>query len=554
MNEPSQGAGSMKRIWQRQYQEGVPADIDIKSYRSAVDFLTRAADARPDETAMVCLGSTLSYRELDTLSRAFAGYLLNVEGLHAGDRVAIMLPNLLHYPVVVFGALRAGLTLVNLNPFYTAREVLFNLQDSGASLLVVAESALDVVPADVDGRPCRVVVAAADEMPSFAQWARQTAMPAARPEQGERCRFKDALLTGRTVAYRDPVVTPDMNAFLQYTGGTTGKNKAAILSHRNIIANTRIMCDWFGADFTRGDECLVTVLPIYHIMGLAVGCFFSVAMTCKNVLIPNPRDLEHFANAFRAHRFTFLLGVNTLFNALLEHEPFRALDFSCLRQTIGAGAQVEASVARRWFELTGCHLLSAYGLTEASPSVCATPPHAFARRDSVGVPFPSTDIKLLDEEGDEAPIGTPGEITVKGPQVMSGYWNRPEETRDTFTADGYLRTGDIGMLDKDGFLSIVDRKKDVVLVSGFNVYPNEIEAVISLHDAVVECACIGVPDEKTGEALKVFVVSRRRELTADVLQRFAREHLTAYKVPRQFEFIDALPKSPVGKVLRRALR
>ncbi|CAB3752865.1 hypothetical protein GQ57_32790 [Burkholderia sp. MSh2] len=547
----------MERIWQRHYQEGVPFEIDLEGYRSAVDFLVRAVDARPDETAVVCHGSTLSYRELDTLSRAFASYLVNVEGLHVGDRVAVMLPNLLHYPVTVFGALRAGLTLVNLNPFYTTREVLFNLKDSGASLLVAVESALDVLPVDIEGRPYKVVVAAADEMPLLSKIGRDAApsVAAAEPQAARvGSRFVDALLKGSASAHVDAVVDLDMNAFLQYTGGTTGKSKAAVLTHRNIVANTLIMCDWFGIGFTRGDECVVTVLPIYHIMGLAVGCFFSIATMRKNVYIPNPRDLAHFVREFREYRFAYLLGVNTLFNALLEYEPFRALDFSCLRQTIGAGAQIESAVARRWQELTGCHLLGAYGLTEASPSVCGTPPQAFERRDSVGVPFPSTDIKLLDGAGREVPIGAPGEITVQGPQVMSGYWNRPDETRDAFTADGYLRTGDIGVLDQSGFLSIVDRKKDVVLVSGFNVYPNEIEAVISLHREVVECACIGVPDEKTGEALKVFVVTRDSGLTGEVLERFAREHLTAYKVPRQFQFVDALPKSPVGKVLRRALR
>jgi long-chain acyl-CoA synthetase len=548
----------MERIWQRQYQEGVPFEVEIDGYQSLVDFLHRAAREHPDETAMVCLNSALSYAELDTLSRAFASYLVNVEGLRAGDRVAIMLPNFLHYPIAVYGALRAGLTLVNLNPHYTAREVLFSMQDSGASLLVASELSRGVIPAEIEGKPCRLVISGIDEMESFSSLARQIETSgvgaAVKPAQDSGRRFKDALLLGGALAFRDAAVTPDMNAFLQYTGGTTGKIKAAELSHRNIVANIQIICDWFRSGFAKGDECVVTVLPIYHIMGLTIGCFFSVAMVRKNVFIPNPRDLAHFVSEYKAHRFTFLLGVNTLFNALLEYEPFRSVGRHSLRQTYGAGAQVEQSVGRRWHELTRCHLLTAYGLTEASPSVCAMPLHASGRADTVGVPFSSTDLVLLDDAGNEAPLGTPGEITVKGPQVMRGYWNRPEETEAVFTADGYLRTGDIGVFDQDGFVKIIDRKKDVVLVSGFNVYPNEIESVISSHEKVLECACIGVPDEKTGEALKVFVVARDRELTGESLQRFCREHLTAYKVPRQFEFVDTLPKSPVGKILRRALR
>ncbi|WP_322044788.1 AMP-binding protein [Paraburkholderia sp. J67] len=548
----------MKRIWHRQYQEGVPLEVDIDGYTSMVDFLDRASRTHPHETAMVCLGVELTYSELDILSRAFASYLLNVEGLLPGDRVAVMLPNLLHYPVVVYGALRAGLALVNLNPHYTAREVLFNLQDSGASLVVACEASLGVIPDHLDGKPCKVVTATAEDMQSFSKLAalgevHDEEAPSASQE-GRGHRFNDALALGAAHAFVEPVVTPDTIAFLQYTGGTTGKLKAAVLTHRNIIANLQIMCDWFRSGFETGDECIVTVLPIYHIMGLSVGCFFSVAMIRKNVFLPNPRDLQHFVAEYRAHRFTFLLGVNTLFNALLEYAPFCSQNPHTLRQSVGAGAQVEQAVARRWASLTGCPLLAAYGLTEASPSVCAMPLHIAGHADTVGVPFSSTDIVLLDEEGNEVESGQAGEIAVRGPQVMRGYWNCPEETAAAFTTDGYLRTGDIGVVDQDGFVKIVDRKKDVVLVSGFNVYPNEIEAIVCGHDKVIECACIGVPDEKTGEALKVFVVARDRGLTGETLERHAREHLTAYKVPRQFEFVEALPKSPVGKILRRALR
>ncbi|WP_241295550.1 AMP-binding protein [Burkholderia stabilis] len=546
----------MERIWQARYQGGVPFEVDLAGRSSIVGFLEQALAERPDQVAFACAGSSLGYRGLDALSRAFAGYLRGVEGLDSGDRVAIMLPNLLHYPVVVFGALRAGLTLVNLNPNYTAREVRFHLQDSGARVLVTCGSSLDAVRDAVDGMRIGIIVAEADEMPAFQVLAAGGDVPAssvaAAPPAGRR--FVEALAAGRERPCPASCVTPDMAAFLQYTGGTTGRQKAAVLTHRNLTANLLMIRDWFAAGFARGDECLATILPIYHVIGLSIGCFFPVAIGCKNVLIPNPRNLGHFVDELREHRVSFFVGVNTLFNALLEYEPFRNLNPGYLRHTYGAGAQVEPDVAKRWHALTGCRLLSAYGLTEASPAVCMMPLDAAGPAGSVGLPLPSTDLRLLDGAGDDVPPGTPGEIAVKGPQVMTRYWNRPDETRDAFTADGFLLTGDIGTIDPDGFVRIVDRKKDVVLVSGFNVYPNEIEAVVGAHPGVLECACIGVPDDRTGEALRVFVVARDRTLTADALQQFSRERLTAYKVPRQFEFVDALPKSSVGKVLRRALR
>jgi long-chain acyl-CoA synthetase len=548
----------MEHVWLRQYEPGVPAEIDTHAYDSIVDFLVNANASRPEKTALSCLGSELSYAELDVLSRRFASYLRNVEKLGTGERIAIMLPNLLHYPVALFGALRAGLTIVNLNPNYTEREVAFHLQDSGARVLLVCDQSLGAVPKTNGAAPCNVVVASAQEMPAF----RALAADAATADRGAPCAtepaagrsFIDALALGGLSRYEDLLITPDTVAFLQYTGGTTGNQKAALLTHRNIIANVQQQAHWFKADLSAPDGCVVTILPIYHIMGLTGNCLLTVAQARKNVLVPNARDLMHFVDEFRVHRFAFLVGVNTLFNALLDFEPFRALDFSCLKVTCGAGAAVPPSVARRWHELTGCSLTGAYGLTEASPAVCIMPRHATGRAGSVGVPLPSTDVILIDADGNELPAGTSGEIAVKGPQVMSGYWNRPDETRDVFTKTGFLRTGDIGVIDADGFVTIIDRKKDLVLVSGFNVYPNEVEAVIAAHSGVCECACIGVPDEKTGEALKVFVVARDRDLTGASLQQYCREFLTGYKVPRQFEFRDTLPKSPVGKILRRALR
>jgi long-chain acyl-CoA synthetase len=549
---------TMERIWLRQYEPGIPAEIELSECGSIVDLLDRASDAHPERTALSCMGSELSYAELDRLSRAFASYLHNIEELGAGERVAIMLPNLLHYPIALFGALRAGLAVVNLNPNYTEREVAFHLNDSGARVLIASDQSLGAVPVTNGVSHCKVIVASALEMPAFRELAAdpETAIADAKPdgEPSLGISFTRALAQGLRSRYEDQTILPDSVAFLQYTGGTTGNQKAALLSHRNMVANVQQITHWIKANFDANDRCLVSILPIYHIMGLNGNCLFAVAQAWKNVLVPNARDLSHFVDEFRRHRFSFLVGVNALFNALLDHEAFNALDFSCLKLTCGAGAAVQPSVARRWFELTGCHLTGAYGLTEASPAVCYTPRHITDRVGSVGVPLPSTDVILVDANDNPVPPGTPGEITVKGPQVMSGYWNRPDETRNVFTKTGYLRTGDIATIDADGFVTIVDRKKDVVLVSGFNVYPNEVEAVISSHSGVGECACVGVPDERTGEALKVFVVARDRSLTGEILQQYCREFLTGYKVPRQFEFRDTLPKSTVGKILRRALR
>jgi long-chain acyl-CoA synthetase len=548
----------MEQVWLRQYQPGVPAEIDTHAYDSIADFLKRSSAAYPERIALSCMGSELSYAELDALSRAFASYLLNVEGIGAGERIAFMLPNLLHYPVALFGALRAGLAVVNLNPNYTEHEVAFHLQDSGARMLVVSDQSLRALPAVNGAVGCKLIVASAQEMPAFRTLAaRATAAACEVPSGSEPIRgrsFVDALALGADSHYEDQAITPDTIAFLQYTGGTTGNHKAALLTHGNVIANVQQLTHWFRADFGANDECVVTIVPICHIMGLTSNCLFAVAQAWKNVLIPDARDLPRFVDEFRAHRFSFLIGVNTLFNALLDCEPFLTMDFSSLKLTCGAGAAVHPSVARRWFELTGCRLTSAYGLTEASPSVCIMPLHETGHICSVGVPLPSTSVILIDADGNEVAPGSAGEIAVKGPQVMSGYWNRPDETRDAFTKTGFLRTGDIARMDGNGFVTIVDRKKDVVLVSGFNVYPNEVEAVIESHAGVCECACIGVPDERTGEALKVFVVARDRNLTGESLKQYCREYLTAYKVPRQFEFRDTLPKSSVGKILRRALR
>ncbi|WP_322015617.1 AMP-binding protein [Paraburkholderia sp. J12] len=548
----------MERSWLGQYPSGVPADIDPSGYESVTDFLTRAAAANPARTAVCCGEVELDYATLDGLSEAFAAWLQVVERLPAGSRVALMMPNVLQYSIALFGVLRAGMTVVNLNPQYTEREVSFHLGDSGAAVLVAWEGAAAIARVAADQAGCRLILASGDEMPELPRlWCEQNGVAndgGAAIGEGKISTFAHALREGRFQARPHTPLSADAIAFLQYTGGTTGSPKAAVLTHRNVIANVLQLFAWCRPVLDGPDVCVVTVLPMYHIMALTGNCLLSTVSGWKNVLVSDPRDLPNLVQQWRRHRFSFFVGVNTLFSALLDYAPFRELDFDGLLYTCGAGAAVQPIVASRWLELTGCRLSGAYGLTETSPTVCMTPPAAAGRTQTVGVPVSSTQVRLLDELGHDVKPGTPGEIVVKGPQVMRGYWNRPEETQASFTPDGFLRTGDVAVMDADGYVTIVDRKKDVVLVSGFNVYPNEIEGVVAGHPDVRECACIGVQDERTGEALKVFVVARNTGLTADALQRYCRERLTGYKVPRQFEFLDALPKSTVGKILRRALR
>ena len=548
----------MERSWLGQYPAGVPADIDLAGYDSVADFLTRTSATYPRRTAVVCGDIELDYMTLDALSEAFAASLQMIERLPSGARVALMMPNVVQYSIALFGVLRAGMVVVNLNPQYTEREVAFHLGDSGASLLVAWEGATAVARAAAESAGCRLILASSGEMAALPRLLRDGARGGSGDVEEANRRavpgFLQAVETGSLPERPRTPLSPDAIAFLQYTGGTTGLPKGAILTHRNIIANVLQLSTWLRGTLRGPEVCVVTVLPMYHIMALTGNCLLSAAGGWKNVLIPNPRDLSSLVDQWRRHRFSFFVGVNTLFNALLDFESFHDLDFEGLAYTCGAGAAVQATVAARWQELTGCALSGGYGLTEASPTVCMTPPATTARTQTVGVPVSSTELRLLDDDGRDVTPGTPGEIVVRGPQVMRGYWNRPEETQASFTADGFLRTGDIAVMDPQGYVSIVDRKKDGVLVSGFNVYPNEIEQVVASHPNVAECACIGVQDAKTGEALRVFVVARQPAPTAEMLQAWCRERLTGYKVPRQFEFREALPKSAVGKILRRAMR
>jgi long-chain acyl-CoA synthetase len=557
---PNQQVGKeagMERSWLAQYPSGVPAEVDLTGYDSVADFLTKTRAAYPDRTAVCCGEVEIDYATLDSLSEAFATWLRAVEHLPSGSRVALMMPNVLQYSIALFGVLRSGLVVVNLNPQYTEREVQFHLNDSGAVLLVAWEGAAAVARSAADKVNCRLMLAAADEiaqLPVSGVAAGANGEDAESNGTGGTLSFLQAIRKGSRHARPAEPLSPDAIAFLQYTGGTTGVPKAAVLTHRNIIANVLQLSAWFRPVLDGPDVCVATVLPMYHIMALTGNCLLSAACGWKTVLVRNPRDISNLVEEWRKHRFSLFIGVNTLFNALLDFEPFHDLDFGGLVYTCGAGAAVQPAVAARWRELTGCVLSGGYGLTEASPTVCMTPPAMGERGHTVGVPVSSTELRLIDDDGHDVQPGMPGEIVVRGPQVMREYWNRPDETQATFTPDGFLRTGDVAVVDPQGYVTIVDRKKDVILVSGFNVYPNEIEGVVASHPDVRECACIGVEDARTGEALRVFVVARNAGLTAEALQAFCRENLTGYKVPRQFEFLEALPKSTVGKILRRALR
>ncbi len=551
----------MDKIWLQSYPAGVPAEIDVDEFRSIGDLFEQGVRRFASRTAFVCMGKGITYGELDRLSAQFAGYLQGELKLPAGARVALMMPNVLQYPVALFGALRAGYTVVNVNPLYTARELEHQLCDAGAETIVVVENfahTLDQVRARVPIR--HVVVTSLGEMLGFPKSLLvdfvvrriKKMVPAWRLDGAVR--FSDALSRGASHHLQTVEVGQEDIAFLQYTGGTTGVAKGAILTHRNILANLQQAHAWIRPFLQEGEEVVITALPLYHIFSLTANCltFFKIGAT--NVLITNPRDIPGFVKELGKHRFTAITGVNTLFNALLNNADFARLDFSRLHVALGGGMAVQKAVADKWRKVTGVALVEAYGLTETSPAVTINPLDLPAFNHSIGLPVPSTEISIRDDSDIEQPIGQRGELCVRGPQVMRAYWQRPEDTARAFTADGFLRTGDIAVIDDKGFVSIVDRKKDMILVSGFNVYPNEVEDVVASHPGVIEVAAIGVPDERSGEAVKVFVVRKDPKLTEAALIAYCHENMTGYKVPRRVEFRDELPKSNVGKILRRELR
>jgi long-chain acyl-CoA synthetase len=551
----------MERIWLKSYPEGVPADIDLGAIGSLGDFIEASLEKFGTRTAFISMGRAITYGELDLKSRAFASYLQNVARLPQGARVALMTPNLLQYPVAAFGALRAGYVVVNTNPLYSPRELHHQLADSGAEAIVVLANFASTLEKAIGGTAVRtVIVTGAGDLLGAAKGTLvnavlrhvKRAVPAFRLPQAVG--FNRALKEGSRRPFAAAAVKPADIAFLQYTGGTTGVPKGAMLTHRNMIANLRQMHAWLAPAIRPEGETFVAALPLYHVFALQVNGFLPLTIGASSLLIANPRDIPALVKALRGTPFTALPGVNTLFNALLNNKDFARLDFSRLRLSLGGGMAVQRAVAERWQALTGKPLIEAYGLTETSPGAIANPLTIEGFTGAIGLPLPSTDIAIRDGDGRDAKPGEPGELCIKGPQVMAGYWNRPDETASAMTADGFLRTGDIARVDERGYVFIVDRKKDMINVSGFNVYPNEIEEVAMSHPGVLEAGAVGVPDSRTGEAVRLVVVRKDPALTETDLIVHCRRYLTGYKVPRQIEFRDSLPHTAVGKILRRELR
>ena len=551
----------MEKVWLNSYPEGIPAEIDVDAFASIGELFEKSVAAFGAKDAYVNMGKAITYAELYRLSRDFAAYCQSVLGLAKGARIALMLPNVLQYPIAMFGALRAGCIVVSCNPLYTPRELEHQLRDSGAEAIVIVDNFAHVLQGVVGRTAVKHVISTGlGDMLGFPKrtlvnfvvkhvkkmvpaWDIPQAVP-----------FLDALARGAGAAFEPVDVGHADIAFLQYTGGTTGVSKGAMLTHRNIIANLQQAHAWISAAVGSGCETIVTALPLYHIFALTANCLTFFKLGATNLLITNPRDIPGFVKELGKYPFSVITGVNTLFNALLNNPDFAKLNFSTLRVTLGGGMAVQKSVADRWQQVTGTALIEAYGLTETSPAATINPIDLPGYNGSIGLPISSTEVAIRNEDGRDVPLGQAGELCVRGPQVMKGYWNRPEETANVIMPDGFLRTGDVAVMDEKGFVRIVDRKKDMILVSGFNVYPNEVEAVIAMHPGVMEVAAVGVSDERSGEAVKVFVVRKDQSLTADALIAHCRENLTGYKVPHRVEFRTELPKTNVGKILRRALR
>jgi long-chain acyl-CoA synthetase len=553
----------MERIWLKHYPAGVPADIDPSQYSSLVELLEESFRTFRDRKSFICMDKAITYGELDTLSVALAAYLQS-KGLPKGARIALMMPNVLQYPVSTAAVLRAGYAVVNVNPLYTPRELEHQLKDSGAEAIIVLENFASTLEKVIAGTNVKhVIVASMGDMLGLKGLIvnlvvrRVKKMVPAYSLPGAVA-FNDAVSAGRGMVFRKPTITAEDVAFLQYTGGTTGVSKGATLLHRNIVANVLQNDAWLQPALKKPphveEMLIVCALPLYHIFALTACFLLGVRAGGTNLLIPNPRDLPGFVKELQKYQINFFPAVNTLYNGLLNTPGFDKVDFSRLKVSNGGGMATQRAVAAAWLKTTGCPLSEGYGLSETSPTLTCNPADIDRFTGSIGLPVPSTDISIRDDAGNEVPLGEPGEICAKGPQVMAGYWNRPDETAKVMTPDGFFRTGDIGIMGPDGFTKIVDRKKDMVLVSGFNVYPNEVEEVIAMHPGVLECAVIGVADAKTGEAVKAFVVKKDPAVTAEEIIKFCHSQLTNYKVPKQIEFRDALPKTNVGKILRRELR
>ena len=553
----------MERIWLKHYPPGVPADIESTQYASLVDLLEESFTKFADRKAFICMDKSISYRDLDQMSVALAAYLQG-RGLQRGARVALMMPNVLQYPVATAAVLRAGFAVVNVNPLYTPRELEHQLKDSGAEAIIVLENFAHTVEQVIAKTQVKhIIVAAMGDLLGFKGVIvnlvvrRVKKMVPAWSLPGA-VSFNDALSAGRSMTFNKPKLSPGDVAFLQYTGGTTGVSKGATLLHRNIVANVLQNDAWLQPALAAPPHVdqlmIVCALPLYHIFALTACYLLAVRAGGCNLLIPNPRDIPGFVKELAKYQVNSFPAVNTLYNGLMHHPDFKKLDFSKLKISNGGGMAVQRPVADQWKAITNCFIAEGYGLSETSPTLTCNPATVTEFNGSIGIPVPSTYISIRDDDGNEVPLGQAGEICAKGPQVMSGYWNRPEETAKVMTADGYFRTGDIGIMDEKGYTKIVDRKKDMILVSGFNVYPNEVEEVIASHPGVLECAVIGIPDSKSGEAVKAFIVKKDPNLTPEAVIKFCQEQLTGYKVPKHIEFRSDLPKTNVGKILRRELR
>jgi long-chain acyl-CoA synthetase len=553
----------MERIWLKQYPAGVPADIDVTQYSSLVELLEESFAKFKERKAFICMDKSITYRDLDEMSLALGAYLQS-KGLQKGARVALMMPNVLQYPIATAAVLRAGYAAVNVNPLYTPRELEHQLKDSGAEAIIVLENFATTVQQVMGKTQLKhVIVGSMGDLLGLkgvlvnlvVRRVKKMVPPYSIPGA---ISFNDAVAAGRTMTFQKPRLMPDDVAFLQYTGGTTGVSKGATLLHRNILANVLQNDAWLQPALKKPPHVdqlfIVCALPLYHIFALTACYLLAMRAGGVNLLIPNPRDMAGFVKELSKYQINSFPAVNTLYNGLLNTPGFDKIDFSKLKTSFGGGMATQKPVADKWLAVTGCALSEGYGLSETSPTLTCNPADVDRFTGSIGLPVPSTWLSIRDDDGNEVPLGQPGEICARGPQVMAGYWNRPDETAKVMTADGYFRTGDIGVMSADGTTKIVDRKKDMILVSGFNVYPNEVEEVIASHPGVLECAVIGVQDAKSGEAVKAFVVKKDPSLTAEDVIKFCATQLTGYKVPKQIEFRTALPKTNVGKILRRELR
>lgn len=552
----------MDKVWLKNYQPGVPAEIDINQFQSVSEVFARSVERFRDRPAMANMGKVYTYGELDALTVRFASFLQNTLKLPMGARVAVMMPNLLQYPVAVFAILRAGYTVVNVNPLYTPRELEHQLNDAGVDTIVILENFANVLQQVIARTAVKHVVltrigdllgAPKSWLVNFAVKHVKKMVPAWKLPVTPVL-FNDALKAGAAQPLTPVSIGHDDVAFLQYTGGTTGVAKGAMLLHRNIVANMLQAGAWVKPVVREGQEVIVTALPLYHIFSLTANLMVFTEIGALNILITNPRDIPGFIKEIKQYPVTAMTGVNTLFNALLNHPDFASVDFSTWRLALGGGMAVQKAVADKWKAVTGVPLIEAYGLTETSPAACMNPLDLTEYNGTIGVPIPSTDIQIRDSQGHEVAYGESGELCIRGPQVMKGYWRRPDETAKVIDEQGFLATGDMAMMTPDGFVKLVDRKKDMILVSGFNVYPNEVEDVVASHPGVLEVACVGVADEKSGEVVKVFVVRKDPALTEKDILAHCKANLTGYKVPKFVEFRDELPKTNVGKILRRALR